>query len=86
MRCLAAFSIASAMLMSLVGCQGQFLQPPGPMNYQQSTAVIHDPFPLDDLGPSDLAARPPGYQQPLPSPVRNRIAKDAMPWLGIAGP
>ncbi len=67
------------------GCQG-LLQPPGPVNYQQSTAVIHDPFPLGDIGPDDLASRPPGYLQPLPGPVRNRIAADTMPWLGIPGP
>ncbi|NND97974.1 MAG: membrane or secreted protein [Pirellulaceae bacterium] len=71
----------------LAGCQGPgWLPPAGTMNQQQSNAVIHDPFPLDDLGPTDLASRPPSYQQSLPEPVRNRIAKDAMPWLGIQGP
>jgi hypothetical protein len=67
------------------GCQG-LLQPPGPMRYQQSSAAIHDPFPQDDLGPSDLASRPPSYQQPIPQPVRNRFGRDSMPWLGVQGP
>ena len=59
------------------GCQ---LPPAGPMNYQQSRAVVNDPFPLDDIGPSDATTRPPGFEQPLPGPVRDRIVKDSMPW------
>jgi hypothetical protein len=51
------------------------------MNYQQSRAVINDPFPVDDLGPADGTMRPPGYEQPLPEPVRTRIVRDTMPQL-----
>lgn len=85
------FSFASAVasllvvvaLASLAGCRGRGLLPPaGTMNEQQSRAVIHDPYPQGDVGPSDLGARPPGYEQPLPQPVRNRLIPDAMPWLG----
>lgn len=66
-----------------IGCRGRgWLPPAGTMNEQQSRAVIHDPFPQGDIGPSDLGARPPGYEQPLPEPVRNRLFPDAMPWLG----
>lgn len=65
------------------GCRGRgWLPPAGTMNEQQSRAVIHDPFPQGDIGPSDLGARPPGYEQPLPEPARNRLFPDAMPWLG----
>ena len=68
---------------SLAGCRGRGLLPPaGPMNQQQANAVVHDPFPQEDIGPKDLAARPPSYQRPLPEPVRNRIVPDAMPYLG----
>tara|TARA_R110002049_G_scaffold72490_2_gene187034 strand:+ start:4556 stop:4825 length:270 start_codon:yes stop_codon:yes gene_type:complete len=60
------------------GCQGPCILPAaGPMDQQQATAVIHDPFPQNDIGPYEAASRPPGYQQPLPLPVRNRIAPDA---------
>lgn len=85
------FSLVSAVtsllvvvaLASLGGCRGRGLLPPaGTMNEQQSRAVIHDPYPQGDVGPSDLGARPPGYEQPLPQPVRNRMIPDAMPWLG----
>lgn len=65
------------------GCQGtNYFAPPGPINQQQANAIVHDPFPQGDIGPVDLANRPPGYEQPLPEAVRNRIVPDAMPWLG----
>ncbi len=69
-----------------VGCQGRCLQPPGPMSFQTASATVHDPFPQDDLGPTDLASRPPSYQQPVPQPVRNRVSRDTMPWLNLQGP
>jgi hypothetical protein len=52
------------------------------MNQQQARAIVHDPYPLTDIGPNDQGSRPPSYQQPLPGPVRNRLSADAMPWLG----
>ena len=58
----------------ICGCA---LPPAGTMEQQQASAVIHDPFPQDDIGPYEAAARPPNYQRPLPLPVRNRIAPDA---------
>ena len=68
----------------LAGCRGGhgFWGPPGPLKEQQANAIVHDPFPQSDIGPSDNSARPLGYQQPLPEPVRNRLVPDAMPWLG----
>lgn len=65
------------------GCRGRSLFPAaGTINQQQANAIVHDPFPLDDIAPNDLGARPPSYQQPVPEPVRNRLIPDAMPWLG----
>jgi hypothetical protein len=65
------------------GCRGRGLLPPaGSMNQQQASAVVHDPYPENDIAPYEAASRPPSYQQPLPEPVRNRIVPDAMPWLG----
>ena len=65
------------------GCRsGGWLPPAGPMLQQQAEAVVHDPFPQNDIAPYEAASRPPSYQQPLPEPVRNRIVPDAMPWLG----
>lgn len=60
------------------GCRGsQWWTPAGPMNQQQAEAVIHDPFPQNDIAPFEAASRPPSYQQPLPEPVRNRISRDS---------
>ena len=71
------------LVVGIAGCRGRgFLPPAGPMNQQQASATVHDPFPQDDIGPYDTASRPPNYQQPLPEPVRNRLVPDAMPWLG----
>lgn len=67
----------------LTGCRGRsFLPPAGSLNQQQANAIVHDPYPLSDIAPNDLGARPPSYQQSVPEPVRNRIISDAMPWLG----
>ncbi|QDT02925.1 hypothetical protein K227x_13040 [Rubripirellula lacrimiformis] len=71
------------LLVGLVsGCRGGWLPPAGTMNQQQANAIAHDPFPQQAVGPSDLGARPPDYQQPLPAPVSNRLVPDSMPWLG----
>ena len=79
-----SLSVALALIVvSLAGCRGRkLLGPPGSINQQQANAVVHDPFPQNDIGPYEAASRPPSYQQPLPEPVRNRLVPDAMPWLG----
>jgi hypothetical protein len=80
-------ALASGCLVLLIGsagCRGNSLFPaPGPLNKQQASAVVHDPYPARDIGPYDAGSRPPGYDQPLPEPVRNRIYKDSFPsWTG----
>ena len=73
-----AAAVLALTLPVLAGCRGRGLLPPaGPLNQQQANAVIHDPFPQNDIGPFEAASRPPDYQQPLPEPVRNRISRDA---------
>ena len=78
--CLAGFSLAAT-----AGCQALvqrgWIAPPGPMNYQQANAVVHDPFPQADIGPDDKSMRPPDYQNPLPLPVRNQTTTQLAPWL-----
>jgi hypothetical protein len=81
-RPIAALTLALAMTMSLGGCRGSHFAPPGPLQQQQASAVIHDPYPQMDIAPYEAGARPPSYQNPLPEPVRNRIVPDSMPWLG----
>ena len=81
---LAMAALGFAFLAALGGCRGNhpFARPPGPLNNQQASAVIHDPYPDRDIAPYDAGSRPPGYENPLPEPVRNRIVRDSMPWLG----
>ena len=79
----AALALALAVSGSAAGCRGgHWFGAPGPLQQQQSSAVIHDPYPQHDIAPGDLGSRPPDYQNPLPEPVRNRIVPDSMPWLG----
>lgn len=77
--------IAVTVMMGLAGCQSLanrgWIAPPGPMNYQQANAVVHDPFPQADIGPDDNSMRPPDYQNPLPLPVRSQMKNQVAPWL-----
>ena len=40
--------------------------PPGTIGMQRSRAVLNDPFPSDELGPTILGARPRGFDLPEP--------------------
>lgn len=88
MRCRNLPTILSSLALTVTivcvaGCRGRGLfAPKGPMNQRQATAVVHDPFPLNDIAPYDAASRPPSYQRPLPGPVRDRLIPDAFPSLG----
>ncbi len=79
-RCVA--SVACAVVIFNTGCRNGGLAAPGPLFKQQADAVIHDPYPARDIGPVDLGSRPPGYEQPLPEPVRNRLYQDSRGQLG----
>ena len=75
-RCIA---LATCLFFAIsgTGCRGNRLFPvPGPILNQQANAIVHDPYPAKDIAPDDLGARPPGYENPLPEPVRNRIFND----------
>ena len=84
---LLAFGLPVAVLcfIGVTGCshlhQKGCIAPPGPMNYQQANATVHDPFPQGDIGPTDGSMRPPDYQNPLPLPVRNQMKNQVAPWL-----
>lgn len=41
------------------------LRPPGDIYRQRFDAVVHDPFPSDQLGPAIEGARPMEYARPL---------------------
>ncbi len=45
----------------------------GDMNRQNARAAVHDPFPLNDIGPEVVGGRPREYYHPMPEPARNTI-------------
>jgi hypothetical protein len=53
-----------------VGCNARLRQgPPGTIGNQRERAVIHDPFPSNDLGPPIVGGRPLGFETPQAEPV-----------------
>jgi len=38
--------------------------PPGTIGMQRSRAMVHDPFPSNELGPPIVGGRPPGFDLP----------------------
>lgn len=73
--------IGICLLSVTVGCRARPCLPaPGPIEMQQRRAVVHDPFPQNDIGVEEQGGRPPGYEQPLAEPVRDRLYRDASPW------
>lgn len=49
----------------------------GTVDRQNSRAVIHDPYPLNDIGPEVVGGRPRGYMNPLPEAKRSQITGEA---------
>ena len=63
-------------LICLAGCAGRragwgFGAGQGTTESQRSRAIVHDPFPLNDIGPEVLGGRPREYFDPQAEPVRN---------------
>ena len=53
------------LLVASLGCHvNRDLGPPGDMNAQRSRALLHDPFPSNELGPTIHGSRPRGFDQP----------------------
>ncbi|MGL4512975.1 MAG: membrane or secreted protein [Lacipirellulaceae bacterium] len=59
------------------GCGGTVKMPslfhPGNASTQRYNAIVHDPYPLNDVGPDVVGGRPLGYQNPVPEVVRGRL-------------
>ncbi len=58
--------IAAVVCCAFVGCRNTRdpFSPPGTIGFQRNQAVLHDPFPSDELGPS-VMGRPRGFDLPL---------------------
>jgi hypothetical protein len=59
------------------GCNVPLRQgPPGTIGVQRERAVLHDPFPSNELGPPIVGGRPLGFDTPLAEPA----SIQASPW------
>lgn len=53
----------------MTGCNARpDFSPPGTVYQQRNRAVVHDPFPSDNLGPAIEGARPMEFERPLSEP------------------
>lgn len=63
-----------AILVSLAGCASRpgwgFSWGQGTTERQKARATIHDPYPLNDIGPEVVGGRPREYANPQAEPVR----------------
>ena len=61
-----AMSVTAAILASCsLGCHvNRDFGPPGDMNTQRTRALLHDPFPANDIGPDISGVRPRGFDLP----------------------
>ena len=71
-------------LVSVSGCNIRpDLSPPGDIYTQRYQAVVHDPFPSDDLGPVIEGARPMEYERPLHEPTGLQTNPHSRPGFGF---
>lgn len=73
------------MVASISGCHSARpwpFAPQGTVAHQQSDAIVHDPYPLNDIAPEDASMRPREFRSPLPEPVRNKIVPSTQIWTG----
>lgn len=72
-------SVASVWILAcsvLSGCQASRYTERfglGTIDRQKAKAAEFDPYPLNDIGPSVVGGRPPGFFNPLPEPRRNEL-------------
>ncbi len=51
----------------------------GTQEVQASRAAVHDPYPLNDIGPTVLGGRPRGFFDPEAEPVRANVTEPQLP-------
>lgn len=65
------------LLLCSVGCAGRsrwgLPWGQGSTDRQKARAAVHDPFPLNDIGPEVIGGRPREYYNPEPEAARNQI-------------
>lgn len=75
--------LACALLVSCAGCAGRpgwgFSWGQGTIDRQKARAVVHDPYPLNDIGPEVVGGRPREYINPQAEPVRQNATQGQFP-------
>ena len=75
--------VFAAPICSLMGCQSSRYGERfglGTIDRQKAKASDFDPYPLNDIAPSVVGGRPPGFFNPLPEPRRNELlGQQSMP-------
>ena len=51
----------------------------GTVDRQKARAVVHDPYPLNDIGPEVMGGRPRDFMTPLPEAKRNQLGSGVQP-------
>lgn len=81
---------ACFLAVSLAGCASGrpgwgFATGQGTTERQKSRAVIHDPYPLNDIGPEVVGGRPREYFNPQAEPVRQNVTDQFPSSFGFGG-
>jgi hypothetical protein len=69
-------ALLSTSLLGALGCKSTSYSDRfgfGTIDRQKAKAADFDPYPLNDIGPSVVGGRPPGFFNPLPEPRRNEL-------------
>ncbi len=75
--------LSCGVAIAIIGCANRprgwgFSGQQGTIDRQKSRAVVHDPYPLNDIGPEVVGGRPREYFTPQTEPVRQH-AVDQFP-------
>lgn len=71
-----------ALLVIFAGCANRrwgFAGGQGTTERQKSRAALHDPYPLNDIGPEVVGGRPREFANPSAEPVREHITEPRFP-------
>lgn len=73
----------SALLIGFAGCANRpgwgFSWGQGTTDRQKARAVVHDPYPINDIGPAVDGGRPRGFMNPQPEATRAQVTRSQFP-------
>ena len=65
------------LILAVAGCANRpgwgFRGAQGTIDRQKARAVVHDPFPLNDIGPEVIGGRPREFYNPQPEATRQQL-------------